>query len=120
MSSYAKIKAQAQKASDKKLAGYKAGGAVKKGTTVNVIVQSGRGDAPMGAPIAPGAMPPPPSRSAPPPAPPAPPLPLAAATLGELGAMPGRKAGGRVNMKDGAGSGEGRLQKKRAYGKKAK
>lgn len=108
------------------------GGAVKTGkgkTSVNVIVMPQGGGA-GGA----GAMPPPSSSLPPmPPKPPMmPPPPPGGAPMGGPGMPPGglpgagpamgRKAGGRVSypIKDGAGGGEGRLQKTRAYGGNAK
>lgn len=97
------------------------GGSVKgkKGTTVNVIVAGQGQQPPMGAPP-PMAVPPRPV--APPPAPP----PMAPPGMPPGGAppmMPPRADGGRVSfpkMKAGAGTGEGREEKIRAYGKNAK
>lgn len=97
--------------------GYKRGGRVKhKGTTVNVIVAPQNapkvmpmlGGPPGGPP--PGGSPiPPPGAGGPPMIPP-----------GGGGPPPMmRKRGGRVPYDAGAGSGEGRLQKKAAYGKNA-
>ena len=82
----------------------------KGSTTVNVIVAQKEPEKPAMPPMGLGAVPP-----GPPPPPPAGPPP---------GAMPpglmGRKRGGRVNMDAGSGSAEGRLEKMKAYGGKAK
>lgn len=82
----------------------------KKGVTVNVVVAPQQKDAapPMVPP--PGPMPmPPPGAGAPPPMPPP----------GAGGPPMMRARGGKVPMTAGALSGEGRLQKIRAYGSKA-
>src|SRR6185312_11045455 len=91
-----------------------------KGTKINIIIAPQGGGAPAGAPQMlppgppPGAMPPPMAR--PPIAPPGPPgIPPQP--------MPGpmRKDGGRVpHLTGGAGGGEGRMEKAKAYGKNAK
>jgi len=85
----------------------------KGGTTVNVIVANGpKGQQPpMMPPPSPVPMPPP--GGAMPPA--GPPMPAAPPP-----GMPMRKNGGRVGYTAGAGSGEGREQKVKAYGKNAR
>jgi hypothetical protein len=91
-----------------------------KGVKINVIVApQGGGAAPMGPP--PGAAPPPPTAIRPPP-----PNPMVGAMSGP-GAQPApmpspmRKDGGRVpHLTGGAGGGEGRIEKAKAYGKNAK
>ena len=111
--------------------GYASGGAVKgkKGTTVNVIIapQGGAGGTPPGAmPPPSGPMQPPPGMIPPPGAmPPKPPMAGAPGLPPGAGAPPmmARKDGGRTPdypIKDGAGSGEGRLEKERAYGANAR
>ena len=90
---------------------YKGGGRVK-GTTVNIIVAPQT--KPEGPPMPPpGALPPMPPGPppGPPPMPPGGPLP---------GIPMGRKHGGRVHMKAGAGGGKGRLAKIKAYGDNAR
>ena len=90
-----------------------------KGTKINIIVAPGAGGAPGGPPTPPGPLPGamiPPTAIRPPPPPMAgagaPPAPMPS---------PMRKDGGRVpHMTAGAGSGEGRDQKIKAYGKNAK
>jgi hypothetical protein len=97
---------------------YKNGGAVKKGTTVNVIVApQGGGESAAPPPMPPG--PPPPMMKPPGPAmgPPGGPP-----EMPGMGAPMMRKHGGRVPhiISDGAGGGKGRLQKVDAYGDRAK
>lgn len=91
--------------------GYKKGGRVKGGTTVNVIVAGGGPKPPMA---------PPPMSAVPPPPPPMPgPGPGAGAAMPPP--MMGRKNGGKVpHMTAGSGSGLGREQKIKEYGKKAR
>jgi len=106
---------------------YKVGGAVssgadkfarggrakgKKGTNINIVVMGGKDNA--GPPPMPPMMPPmmkPPM--APPPGGPGP---------GGMptGGLPGMNRGGKVAMKGGAESGQGRLDKVKAYGKNAR
>lgn len=92
------------------------GGAVKKGTTVNVIVAT----PPAGGPQ-PGAGGPAPGPSMPPPPPPGPPPGAPPMMAGPGGPMP-RKNGGRVSLPKnggGAGGGMGRLEKVKMYGDRA-
>lgn len=119
--------AKPRKRLDRMRDGYAKGGAVKgKGkTTVNVIIAGQGGGAdkmppPTGGPPMP--MMPPAGPPMPPPRPPM--LPPTAMPPPNPGAPPmmGRKDGGRVGypIKDGAGGGEGRKEKIKAYGAKAK
>jgi hypothetical protein len=98
---------------------YKNGGAVKKGTTVNVIVApQGGNQPPAPPPMPPG---PPPAMMKPPG--PMPPPPGAGPDIPGGGPPPMMRAnGGRVPhiISDGAGGGKGRLQKISAYGDRAK
>lgn len=97
---------------------FKNGGAVKKGTTVNVIV------APQGGPEAPPPMPPPGAMPPPPPMPKPPIMPAPGGgpeMAGAAGPPPMMRArGGRVPMDHGAGGGLGRLDKIKEYGARAK
>lgn len=93
-----------------------------KGTKINIIIapQGGAGAAPGGPPMPPpGAMPPPtairPPMGAPPPMPPGAPPPGGMPPPGMM-----RNSGGRVHMTAGSGSGDGREEKIRAYGKNAR
>lgn len=89
---------------------YARGGAVKgKGTSVNIVI------APQGASSPPAGMAMPPAAAA---APAVNPLPPGAPPV--VAAPPMRKRGGRVKYEAGAGSGEGRLEKIKNYGAKAK
>lgn len=102
---------------DKLARGGKAKGKGKKGNHVNIAIVNPKGGAEAGAAPPPGGMPMPPPRS-----------PLG----GSLGMPPGpppgmppkppgmMKRGGKVPMKGGGDSGEGRLDKVKAYGKNAR
>ena len=104
------------------------GGAAKGKTQVNIIIGGDKGQQPMPAAMPPPAMPPqmmPRPPMAPPPqmmGAPGAPGPMGAQPLpGAMPPMGARKDGGAVRypIRDGAGGGEGRMQKEKAYGKNA-
>lgn len=104
----------------------KGGGVGRKGkTTVNVIIApQGGNNRPQLPPQMPAAAPPPPPSMPPRPSVPTAPPPGSPGMAGAAAQMPmmPRKKGGRVGypIEDGSGGARGRLEKEKAYGRKAK